>query len=102
MRREWMRQHRRRSDREETVEFEPHDLAGLFAAPTWLRDLGASAWLLVGVTLALVGAVWLMALTQTIVTPVITAAVIAAVASPLVSSLERRGLARGLAAALLL
>ena len=54
------------------------------AAPRWLRDLGFTSWLLVGVTLLLVGAVWLLALTQTIVMPVITAGVIAAVASPVV------------------
>jgi putative heme transporter len=82
--------------------FEPHDLTGLFAAPRWLRDLGASAWLAVGITLFLVGAVWILALTQTIVAPVITAAVVAAVASPLVAWLGRRGIARGLAAALVL
>jgi predicted PurR-regulated permease PerM len=84
------------------VEFEPHDLVGLFVAPRWLRDLGFSAWLAVGVTLFLVGAVWLLTLTQTIVTPVITAGVIAAVASPLVKKLERRGVGRGAAAALLI
>ena len=32
-------------------EFDPQDLSGLFAAPRWLRDLGATAWLAVGVTL---------------------------------------------------
>lgn len=53
-------------------------------------------------TLAVVGAVWILALTQTIVAPVITAAVVAAVASPLVGWLARRRLGRGLAAALLL
>lgn len=82
--------------------FEPHDLAGLFAPPRWLRDLGATAWLAVGVTLLLVGAVWLLSLTHAIVMPVITAAVIAAVAGPLVSALRRRGVPRGLGAALLL
>jgi predicted PurR-regulated permease PerM len=83
-------------------DFEPQDLTGLFAAPRWLRDLGGTAWLAVGVTLAVVGAVWLAALTQTIVAPVITAAVVAAVASPLVGWLTRHRIGRGLAAALLL
>ena len=83
-------------------DFEPQDLAGLFAAPRWLRDLGGSAWLAAGVTLAVVGAVWIAALTQTIVAPVITAAVVAAVASPLVGWLTRHHIGRGLAAALLL
>jgi putative heme transporter len=81
---------------------EPQDLSRLFAAPRWLRDLGASAWLLVGVTLFIVGAIWILALTRTIVMPVITAAVVAAVASPLVGWLARRGLPRGAAAALIL
>ena len=30
----------------------PQDLGGLFGAPPWLRDLGVTAWLVVGVTLA--------------------------------------------------
>ena len=69
---------------EQVVELDPADFAGLFATPRWLRDLGISSWLLVGVTLLLVGAVWLLALTDTIVMPVITAAVIALAAAPLV------------------
>jgi predicted PurR-regulated permease PerM len=82
--------------------FEPHDLSGLFAAPRWLRDLGTSAWLAVGVALFVAGVMWLLSLTQTIVAPVITASVVAAVASPLVGWLQRRGLGRGAATALLL
>jgi putative heme transporter len=81
---------------------EPRDLTGLFAAPRWLRDLGRTAWLAVGVTLSVVGLVWILALTQTIVAPVITAAVIAAVAAPLIARLQRLGLPRGLGAALTL
>lgn len=49
---------------------------GLFVTPTWLRDLGTSSWLAVGVTLF----------------------VVAAVAGPVVGWLERRRLARGLGA----
>jgi putative heme transporter len=82
--------------------FEAHDLTGLYAAPRWLKDLGASAWLAVGVTLAVVGAVWILALTQTIVAPVITAAVVAAVASPLLRRIRGLGVPRALGAALLL
>lgn len=78
----------------EYVEIEPSELAGVFAAPKWLRDLGLMAWLLVGVAAALAGAVTLLALTQTIVIPVITAAIIAAVLSPVVDWLERRGVSR--------
>lgn len=82
--------------------FEPHDLTTLFSTPAWLRDFGTSAWLAVGVTLLLVGMVWLLSLTSTIVLPVITAAVVAAVASPAVGWLERRGVPRGAGALLLL
>jgi putative heme transporter len=84
------------------IDVEPRDLAGLFVAPQWLRDLGQSAWLAVGVTLFVVAVVWLLSLTETIVTPVISAAVIAAVAGPLVAWLQRLGLSRGLATVLLL
>jgi putative heme transporter len=85
-----------------TADFEPQDLTGLFGTPSWLRDLGTSAWLAVGLTLFVVAVIWILALTQTIVAPVTTAAVVAAVASPLIGWLERRRLARGLGAALLL
>ena len=90
------------TSRDSPREFEPTELAGFFSAPRWLRDLGASAWLAVGVTLAIVGAVWILTLTQTIVAPVITAAVVAAVASPVVHWLTARRLGRGVAAALVL
>jgi predicted PurR-regulated permease PerM len=78
------------------------ELSGLFTTPRWLRDMGLTAWLLVGVTLLLVGAVWLLALTHTIVLPVITAGVVASVASPVVGWLAQHHLPRGLGAALLM
>jgi predicted PurR-regulated permease PerM len=84
----------------EVVEIEPGELAGVFAAPTWLRDVGLTAWLLVGVALFLVGAVWLLTLTQTIVTPVIAATVVASVASPLVGWLAAHHVPRPLGAIL--
>jgi predicted PurR-regulated permease PerM len=84
------------------VEFESYELTGLFASPGWLRDLGASAWLLVGVTLATAGAIWLLSLTSAIVMPVITATVVAAVTSPAVGWLARHHVGRGLGAALVL
>jgi putative heme transporter len=85
----------RRGDETEFIEIDPTELSGVFAAPQWLRDLGFMAWLLVGVALFLVGAIWLLTLTQTIVLPVITAGIIAAVLSPLVGYLKRRGVPRG-------
>src|SRR3954454_7912613 len=100
--RAWMRRPGDAPQESGDVELEPRELVGLFAAPKWLRDLGLTAWLAVGVTLAVVGLVWVLSLTNTIVTPVITAAVIAAVASPLVRKLERGRFGRGAASALLL
>jgi predicted PurR-regulated permease PerM len=81
---------------------EPRDLAALAVPPSWLRDLGATAWLLVGVTLVVVAAIWLLSLTRTIVGPVLAATVIAAVSSPLVAQLQRRGVGRGFGAAAVL
>ena len=86
----------------ELVEIDPGELSGLFAAPKWLRDAGLMSWLLVGVTILLVGAVWLLALTQVIVLPVLTAGIIAAVAAPVVRGLAGIGIPRALGAALLM
>jgi putative heme transporter len=85
---------------DEVIEIEPGALSGIFVAPKWLRDLGFSAWLLVGVGAALVGAIWLLSLTHTIVMPVITAGIIASVSSPLVDRLRRNGVPRGVGAGL--
>lgn len=79
---------------EEYVEIDPGELTGLFAAPAWLRDMGMAAWLLVGIAAFLVGAIWLLALTQTIVVPVIVAAIIASVGAPAIDWMQRRGLPR--------
>ena len=87
---------------DEMVEIDAAELSGVFAVPSWLRDVGLAAWLLVGVTLLIVGIVWILSLTNVIVTPVLTAAVVAAVASPLIAWLHRRGVPRSLGAALLL
>ena len=94
--------HRRPPAEDGGASLEPQDLTGLFTPARWLRDLGRTSWLAVGVALFVVAAVWLLSLTQIIVMPVITAAVIAAVASPVVTALERRGVPRGVSAALLL
>jgi predicted PurR-regulated permease PerM len=90
------------ADDQEFIEIDPGELTGLFAAPRWLRDLGFTAWLLLGVVLLLVGLVWLLTLTQVIVVPVIIAGVVAAVTEPVVSRLHRRRLPRALGSALVL
>jgi putative heme transporter len=101
-----IRRHRSDPERpppeDEYIDIDAAALRGVFAAPSWLRDVGFTAWLLVGVALFLVGSVWLLALTNVIVVPVIAAGVIAAVAAPLVSWLERHRVPRPLGAILLL
>ena len=59
-----------------------------FSSPAWLRNLGFSSWLLVGFVLIIVGLIWLLAETSTIVMPVILATVLGAVAGPAVGWLE--------------
>jgi predicted PurR-regulated permease PerM len=86
---------------DEFVEIDASQLTGVFAAPSWLRDVGLTAWLLVGVALFLAGAVWLLSLTDTIVTPVIAATVVASVSSPLVGWLQRHHVPRPIGAILL-
>lgn len=100
-RRVWLRREKGATE-DEVIEIEPGALSGVFAAPQWLRDLGVSSWLLFGVAAALVGFIWLLSLTETIVLPVIVAGIIAAVASPLVDWLRRRGVPRGIGAALVM
>src|SRR3954447_4750872 len=78
------------------------EAGSLLAPPRWLRALATSAWLIAGIALVTVAAVWLLSLTQTIVMPVITAGVVAAVASPIVGALKRRGVGRGLGAVIVL
>ena len=84
------------------MEITAAELSGIFASPTWLRDLGLLAWFLIGVGVIFVGIVVLLGLLATIVVPVAAASIVAAVAAPLVASLELRGLPRGAGAALAL
>jgi predicted PurR-regulated permease PerM len=76
-------------------------LSSTFAAPRWLRDLGRTSWLLVGLLLVVVGLVWLLGMTYTITAPVIGATIVAAVTSPLVARLTRH-MPRALATVLVL
>jgi putative heme transporter len=81
---------------------EPGELTRIFVAPKWLRDAGGVAWLLVGIVLVVVGAVWLLTLTSAIVLPVITATIIAAVGAPVIGWLERHHVPRLAGSGLLL
>ena len=90
------------STRDEYLEIDPGELTNVFAVPSWLRDVGLTAWPLVGVALFLVGVVWLLSLTETIVAPVIAASVVAAVTAPLVAVINRHGVPRPLGAVLVL
>ena len=76
-------------------------LKGAFATPRWLRDLGRTSWLLVGLLLVLLGLIWLLAETYTIVGPMVCALIVAVVAMPVVLMLDRH-MPRALAAALVL
>ncbi len=86
-------------EKPEPADLDPEALTGLFGPPKWLRDLGESAWLAVGVAGFVIAVVWLLSLTQAIVAPVITAAIVAAVTGPLVRKASSGRLPRGVASA---
>ncbi len=77
-------------------------LTTLYAAPRWLRDLGRTAWLLVGVFALLAAFAWLIGTTYTIVGPVIAGTIVATVAMPVVGFLQRHRFPRAAAAAVVL
>ena len=87
---------------ERVLEIEPGELSRIFVAPPWLRDAGLVAWLIVGIVLVLVGMIWLLAITSTIVIPLIVAALIASVAGPGVTWLQRHRVPRAGGTALIL
>ena len=72
------------------------------AAPSWLRNLGYSSWLLVGFALVILAAMWLLDETSTITMPVITAGVIGSVTGPIVGRLQEHRIPRAGGAALVL
>lgn len=73
-------------------------LSGL---PMWFRRWGVGAWLVVGMVLVVIGAVWLLEKTASIVDPLIAGFVIGAVSGVFVDHLERRGFSRTAGAAIL-
>jgi putative heme transporter len=74
----------------------------MFAPPAWLQDLGLLAWFLVGVGLLLVGLIWILDQTSTILVPVVAGTIVSAVAVPLVDALQRRRVPRAAGALLVL
>ena len=84
------------------IKIDPRQLTDIFVVPQWLRDVGLTSWLLVGIALFLVGTIWLLSLTNVIVLPLITAGIVAAVASPLVAWLQRHRIPRAAGTALLM
>ncbi len=79
---------------ETVVKIDATSLSRVFSAPMWLRDLGLLAWFLVGVGLVLMGAIWLLGLTSTIVDPVVVGALLATVAAPAVAKMQAHGVPR--------
>jgi len=77
-------------------------LATVFAPPRWLRDLGRTAWLLVGLFALLAGLVWLLGATYTITGPVVVATIVATVSMPIVARLVRHRWPRAAAAVVVL
>ena len=77
------------------------NLKEAFVTPRWLRDVGRSSWLLVGFLLVVIGLIWLLAETYTIVGPMVCAIIVSVVAMPVVSLLDRH-MPRALAAAIVL
>lgn len=66
---------------------ESGQLATVFSSPRWLRDLGRTAWLLVGIFALGAGVLWLLGTTYTIVGPVVAATIVATVTGPIVARL---------------
>ena len=78
------------------------ELATVFAPPRWLRDLGRTAWSLVGLFVILGGLIWLAATTYAIIGPVVAATIAATVAVPVVAWLQRHRFPRVAGAAVVL
>jgi predicted PurR-regulated permease PerM len=64
-------------------------LEAVFTAPTWLRNFGRTSWLIVGALLVLLGLIWLIGATFTIVGPLTCGLIIAVVMAPVVARLAR-------------
>src|SRR5689334_11972963 len=79
---------------------EVRQLETVFTPPRWLRDLGRTSWLLVGLFLLLAGLIWLLGTTNTIVGPLLAAVIVATVAAPVVRQLASHRIPRAAGAAI--
>ena len=70
--------------------------------PPWFQRWGIGAWLVVGMVLVIIAAVWLLEKTSSIVAPLIAGFVIGAVGGAVVDRLERRGWPRSAGAGLMI
>lgn len=77
-------------------------MSAVFSAPRWLRNLGVASWLLAGVAVLVVGLVWVLGMTQTIVGPVLAGGVVAVVCAPAVTWLQNHKIPRAAGALLVL
>jgi predicted PurR-regulated permease PerM len=89
-------------DDHQVLQVDLDQLSAVFSAPRWLRDLGLAAWFLVGVTILIVGLVFLLGATAAITQPVLAAFVVACVAAPLVRWLQQHRVPRAAGAVLVL
>lgn len=69
---------------------------GTWGVPAWLRRVGLTSWLILGIAGAVSLAAFLLALTQGITIPLIVAVIVGAVFVPWVDGLRRRGIPRWL------
>src|SRR5437773_33599 len=80
------------TDGQSRVEVDAEALRALsttFTPPRWLKDLGRTAWLLVGVFALVAGVIWLLGATYTVTGPVVGALIVATVVMPVVTRLAR-------------
>jgi predicted PurR-regulated permease PerM len=70
--------------------------------PRWFQKMGLAAWLIVGMFLVLIGAVWILDKISNIAEPLILGAVVAAVGGAGVDYLQARRLPRPLGAAVIM
>jgi predicted PurR-regulated permease PerM len=83
----------------------PADATGTgaaFTVPGWLAEFGRSSWLFLGLAVALIALLALMAKLSTLLIPVLFATLLAATFMPLADKLERRGFRRWIAALLVM